>query len=452
MDLLQTQIQHLSQQQLLSIELLQLGSLELEAYIHGLAMSNPLVDPEQSPATPEPSRSDDLLGKLRWLEDNDHQNRYYQHIGAEELDPLALVSTDGGLEETLERFLFRQIDRLELSPQLDKLVRYLTGWLEDDGYFRVSPEEVSETSGHPVDQLEKALEILKSLEPAGVGAADLSECLALQLKRIGNNGPALTVVEHYLPLLAKRQHKLIATKMGVPLSEIILAEHIIQELEPHPGGIFQRPEQVPYILPDIYVEESEGTFTVRSRRSEQPAFQINGYYRNLLSQSDDPAVKEYLNQKLRQAENVLWAIGQRDRTLLLCAQAIVAHQQDFFIHGPLALRPLRMADVAEQLNLHESTISRTVKEKYLQCPRGIFPLGFFFSRRATADDTSAAMGGTAARALLRRLIEEENKSRPLSDQKLCEKMAQEGCPVSRRTVAKYRDEMNIPNAAYRKSI
>lgn len=452
MDLQQTQIQHLSQHQLLSVELLQLGSIELDAYIHELAMTNPLVEPDQPSAAPEPSRSDDLLGKLRWLEDNDHQNRYYQHVGAEELDPLALVSTDGGLEETLERFLGRQIDRLELSPKLEKLVRYLTGWLEDDGYFRVSLAEVSETSGHPIDLLAQALDILKSLEPAGVGAADLSECLALQLKRIGNDGPALTVVEHYLPLLAKRQHKLIATKMGVPLSEISLAEQIIRELEPHPGGIFQRPEQIPYILPDVYVEEADGKFTVRSRRSEQPAFQINDYYRSLLSQSDDPAVKEYLNNKLRQAESVLWAIGQRDRTLLLCAQAIVAHQQDFFIHGPLALRPLRMADVAQQLGLHESTISRTVREKYLQCPRGVFPLGFFFSRRATAEDTSASMGGTAARALLRRLIDEEDKAHPLSDQKLCDRMAQEGCPVSRRTIAKYRDEMNIPNAAYRKSI
>lgn len=452
MDLQQTQIQHLSQHQLLSVELLQLGSLELEAYIHELAMTNPLVEPEQSPTAPEPCQSDDLLGKLRWLEDNDHQNHYYQHVGTEELDPLALVSTDGGLEETLERFLGRQIDRLELPRDQENLVRYLTGWLEDDGYFRATLAEVAESSGHSELSLAKALDILKSLEPAGVGAADLSECLALQLKRIGNDGPALTVVEHYLPLLAKRQHKLIASKIGVPLSEITLAEQIIRELEPRPGGIFQRPEQVPYILPDVYVEEKDGELTVRSRRSDQPAFQINDYYRTLLSQSDDPTVREYLTNKLRQAESVLWAIGQRDRTLLLCAQAIVAHQQDFFAHGPLALRPLRMADVAQELGVHESTVSRTVREKYLQCPRGVFPLGFFFSRRATAEDTSATMGGTAARALLRRLIDKEDKDHPLSDQKLCERMAEEGCPISRRTIAKYRDEMNIPSATYRKAL
>ena len=143
-------------------------------------------------------------------------------------------------------------------------------------------------------------------------------------------------------------------------------------------------------------------------------------------------------------------MGQRKSTLLRCAQAVVDHQHEFFRSGPMGLSPLRMADVAQELGLHESTVSRAVREKYLQCPRGVYPLGYFFSRRATAEEEPGGLGGAAARALLRRLIDGEDKSKPLSDQKLCERMAREGCPISRRTVAKYREEMRLPDASGRK--
>lgn len=450
MDLRQTQTQQLSQQQLLSVELLQLSTLELEAYIHELALSNPLVEPEDPASVQAPRQDDDLLRKLRWLEDNDHQNRFYQHMGEEELDPLAMVGTDGGLEETLFRFLSRQIHRLDLDTDTAQTVRYLAACLDDNGYFRTPLEELSQNFGISILQLEDGLRILRSLEPAGVGAANLSECLVLQLQRIRETGPALAIAQNHLPLLAKHQYKAIATALGVSLADVQAAEQIIRELEPRPGAIFQRPEQVPYIMPDVFVEESDGQWTVRTRRSEQPAFQINHYYRTLLAQSSDPSVREYLNGKLRQAENVLWAIGQRERTLLNCAQVIVARQQAFFRQGPRALLPLRLADVAQELEIHESTVSRTVREKYLQCSRGVYPMSYFFSRRATADENTTALGGTAARTLLRQLVDQEDKKHPLSDQKLCERLAQENCPISRRTVAKYREEMNIPSASHRK--
>ena len=216
--------------------------------------------------------------------------------------------------------------------------------------------------------------------------------------------------------------------------------------------MFQRPDQIPYILTDVFVEENEdGRRIARTRHRERPPFRISGYYRQLLSQSSDKEVKEYLTSKLRQAEGVLSAIDQRESTLQRCAQAIVDHQTAFFRQGPQALLPLRMADVAQELDLHESTISRTVREKYLQCPRGVFPLSYFFSRSATTSGEAPTFGGTAARALLHTLIEREDKRKPLSDQKLCELMAQANCPISRRTVAKYREELNIPGAFARKA-
>ena len=449
MELVLTQVQKLTQQQLQSIELLQMSALELEDYVRELALSNPMVEPEETRAPAERGQ-EELLHKLRWLEENDRQNRFFQHVSAEELDPLARVGTEGGLEETLFRFLSRQIYQLSLSEDTAQTVRYLAACLDDDGYFRVPLEELSENFGVPVPRLEECLAILRTLEPAGVGASDLSQCLSLQLRRIRETGPALTIVEEHLELLAKRHYRTIAQKLGITLEEVQQAQKLIRELDPRPGAVFQRPEQTPYILPDVFVTEEEGRFVARTRQKDRPAFRISDYYRDLLAHSEDREVREYLSGKLRQAEGVLWAIGQRESTLQRCAQVIADRQSEFFRSGPLGLVPLRMADVARELGVHESTVSRAVREKYLQCARGAYPMGYFFSRSATADHASTGVGGAAARALLCKLIEEEDKTEPLSDQKLCRRMAGEGCPISRRTVAKYREELGIPGASGRK--
>lgn len=451
MELLQSQVQRLSQQQLQSVELLQMSSLELDAYLRDLAQENPMVELEE-PAAPPPenSRDDELLRRLRWLEDNDRQNHFYQHVEEEELDPLARVGNAGGLEETLYRFLSRQLDRMDLEAGLSRTVRYLAACLDESGYFRLPLEELSGQTGLPVGHLERALEVLRTLEPAGVGAENLSQCLELQLLRIGEEGPALDIVRDHLEALAKRHYRAIAQRLGITPEQVQQAEAIIRELEPRPGAVFEQPEQVPYVLPDVYVMEEEGQLVVYTRGQERPAFRIDSYYRRLLDQSGEKEVKDYLTAKLRQAEGVLWAIGQRESTLKRCAQFIAQRQQEFFRSGPQALAPLRMADAAQELGVHESTISRAVREKYLQCAKGVYPMSYFFSRSATAGDSESAVGGTAARALLRKLIDGEDKAAPLSDQKLCEAMARQGCAISRRTVAKYREEMNIPGAAGRR--
>ena len=451
MELIQSQVQRLSQQQLQGVELLQMSAQELESYLRELSQENPVVELEEhfAPAQESP-REEDLLRRLRWLEDNDRQNHYYQHIDEEELDPLVRVSGTGGLEETLVRFISRQLDRLGVEEELDRAVRYLAACLDGGGYLRFSLEELSGQTGIPLSRMKQALALLHSLEPAGVGAADLSQCLELQLLRIGEEGPALAIVRDHLEALAKRHYRAIASALGITVEQVREAEGIIRELEPRPGAVFEQPEQVAYIQPDVFVAEEEGRFVARTRGGERPPFRISAYYRDLLSQSGEQEVREYLTGKLRQAEGVLWAIGQRERTLLRCAQAITECQQDFFRLGPQALVPLRMADVAQELGVHESTVSRSIREKYLQCARGVYPMSYFFSRSATADQSGTAVGGTAARALLKQLLDQEDKSRPLSDQKLSEEMERQGCPISRRTVAKYREEMNIPGAAGRK--
>ena len=448
MELQQTQTQKLSQRQLYSVELLRLSTLELEGYVRELAQENPLVELEEVSAQPQGEGKDDLLGRLRWLEDNDRQNWFYQKFSDEELDPLSRVGTSGGLEETLVSFLSRQLDRLRLEEGEARLVCYLIYCLDDDGYLRTPLAELSRHGAIPLPRLEGALATLKTMEPAGVGAAELSECLALQLERIGETGPALAIVQDHLETLAKRHDRAIAAKLSITPAQVEEARRTIRELDPRPGAVFQRTEQVFYIQPDLIVEEQEGQLVVKPARGERPPFRVSRYYQKMLKQSEDKEVREYLTEKLRQAENVLWAARQRGSTLLRCAQVIVERQREFFHSGPEAMRPLRMGEVAQELGLHESTVSRAVREKYLQCPQGLYPLSWFFTRSAGAGE---GVSGTAARKLVLRLIDGEDKGKPLSDQQLSERMAREGCPISRRTVAKYREELGIPSASGRKS-
>ncbi len=423
-----------------------MSSLELRDYLQELSQDNPVVDLDEAAAPPDPDREDQQLQHLRWLADNDRQNRYYQGLWEYESDPIARIGVSGGLEETLPQFVSRQLDRLRLDGDTARTVGFLASCLDGDGYLRPPLSELAADSGIPLPLLERGLAVLRTLEPAGVGAENLSQCLALQLERAGVDGPALAIVRDYLEPLARCRYRLIADRLGVSMDEVLSALKAIRELDPRPGAVFEQPGQTPYVYPDIFVEEQDGHFVARSRAGERPAFQINGYYKELLANTGQPEVKDYLRRKVQAAQDVLQAITQRRDTLLRCAQAIVDRQEEFFRLGEQALRPLRMADVADAVGIHESTVSRAVREKYLQCQRGVYPLGWFFSRGGAGGD----MGGAAAKAALRRLIDGEDKAHPLSDQKLCEALAAEGCPISRRTVAKYRDELNIPGASGRK--
>lgn len=447
MELLQKQVQQLDQRQIQRLEMLQMSALELRDYLQELSQENPVVDLNDPPAPSEDVREDPRLQHLRWLADTDRQNRYYQGLWEYEDDPIARIGVSGGLEETLPQFLSRQLDRLRLDGDAARTVEFLASCLDGDGYLRPPLNELARDSGIPLPLLERGLAVLRTLEPAGVGADSLSQCLALQLERAGVDGPALPIVREYLEPLARCRYRFIADRLGVSVDEVRAALKTIRELDPRPGAVFDQPGQTPYVYPDVFVEEVDGHFTARTRAGERPAFQINGYYKELLANSGQPEVKDYLRKKVQAAQDVLNAIAQRRDTLLRCAQAIVDRQEDFFRRGEQALRPLRMADVADAVGVHESTVSRAVREKYLQCQRGVYPLGYFFSRGGAGED----MGAAAAKAALRRLIDGEDKAHPLSDQKLCEALAAEGCPISRRTVAKYRDELSIPGASGRRA-
>ena len=452
LNLSQKQTQTLSPQMMQSMEILQMGSQELLEYIEEAVQENPVLEPEEN--YDKQDEFSVLRRKLEWLESTDPQNRYYHQQDTEEEDsPLKNYGTVEDEDENLYYYVLSQLRVLELEPQVMDAGVFLVESLNQNGWLDEPLEDLAADCGCSLAVMEQALAAVQSLEPAGVGARTLSECLKLQLvRRTPVDELAVRIVENYLDALSKSRYGLIARELKVTAEEVRASCDRIRALNPRPGTGFAARENLTYINPDIIVVSFPDHFELLSNDYYFPTLHISGYYTRLMKESDDGQVRDYLTDKMRQAKWMVKAIEQRRSTLMACAECILELQEAFFHKGPGHLVPLSLADVAGRIGVHESTVSRAVKDKYIQCSMGVYPLSYFFSRGlgASASAGEEAASPDAAKALLKKFIAGEDKKKPLSDQKLCELMAAQGCPLSRRTVAKYRDELHIPSTAGRK--
>ena len=453
LNLSQKQTQTLSPQMMQSMEILQMGSQELLEYIEEAVQENPVLEPEEN--YDKQDEFSVLRRKLEWLESTDPQNRYYHQQDTEEEDsPLKNYGTVEDEDENLYYYVLSQLRVLELEPQVMDAGVFLVESLNQNGWLDEPLEDLAADCGCSLAVMEQALAAVQSLEPAGVGARTLSECLKLQLvRRAPVDELAVRIVENYLDALSKSRYGLIARELKVTAEEVRASCDRIRALNPRPGTGFAARENLTYINPDIIVVSFPDHFELLSNDYYFPTLHISGYYTRLMKESDDGQVRDYLTDKMRQAKWMVKAIEQRRSTLMACAECILDLQEAFFHKGPGHLVPLSLADVAGRIGVHESTVSRAVKDKYIQCSMGVYPLSYFFSRGLGASVSAGEEPRLPTRPLyvyLLKFIAGEDKKKPLSDQKLCELMAAQGCPLSRRTVAKYRDELHIPSTAGRK--
>jgi RNA polymerase sigma-54 factor len=448
----QKQTQTLSPQMMQSMEILQMGSQELLEYIEEVVQENPVLEPAER--YDKQDEFSTLKRKLEWLESTDPQNRYYhQQDTEEEDDPLRNYGTAEDQEESLYYYVLSQLRVLELEPEVMDAAAFLVESLNQNGWLDEDIPTLAKALDESEALMERALDVVQSLEPAGVGARNLGECLRLQLvRRIPTNRLALQIVDGYLDPLSKSRYGLIARELKVTPEEVRDACDLIRSLNPRPGTGFAARENLTYINPDIIVVSFPDHFELLTNDYFFPTLHLSGYYTKLMKEEqEDDQLRDYLTGKMRQAKWVVRSIEQRRSTLMACAECVLEFQEAFFRKGPGHLVPLSLADVADRLGVHESTVSRAVKDKYIQCSMGVYPLSYFFSRSLGADRQAGDVSSPdAAKALLKKLITEEDKRKPLSDQKLCELMSTQGCTLSRRTVAKYRDELNIPSTTGRK--
>lgn len=450
------QNQALSPQMMQSMEILQMGSQELLEYIEETAQENPVLEVDER--YDRQDEFDVMRRKLEWLESTDVQNRVYHQQDAEDdgTGPISNYGTMEEQEENLYYYVLSQLNMLDLPAGVMAAAEYVVESLNGNGWLDEDVPALAAGIGCDAACMEAAVGAVQSLDPAGVGARSLSECLRLQLiRRGGDGGLALSIVDGFLDALSKNRYGVIARELGASAEEVREACALIRSLNPRPGTGFSARENLTYITPDIVVVSFPDHFELLTNDYFFPSLRLSGYYQGLMKETGDREVKEYLTNQVRRARWVVRSIEQRRNTLMECAECILELQEDFFRRGPGHLAPMSLSDVARRLGVHESTVSRALKDKYIQCSMGVYPLIYFFSRGLGAPTGIPGAPGPAspdvAKALLKRLIAGEDQCKPLSDQKLCELMGKEGCGLSRRTVAKYRDELKIPSAAGRKT-
>jgi len=359
---------------------------------------------------------------------------------------------------TLREHLLTQAGLQRCSWREQALVRILIEALDERGYLTSGLDEI--LAALPADEsvtlaeLESALTRLQELDPPGVGARTLTECLLLQLQDLTDPSAALarTLVTDYLPALAQRDFTLLRRKTGADDDALRDAQALIRSLNPHPGSSFLD-DASPYIIPDVLVRKIQNANTdlwiATTNPDALPRLKINRLYAGLLRQSSAGHVG--LSGQLQEARWLIKNIQQRFETIERVAQAIVSEQAAFFEKGELAMRPLVLREIADQLGLHESTISRVTSQKFMATPRGVFEFKYFFGSHVGTDDGGAA-SATAIKARIKQLIGGENPKKPLSDQQICDQFSAEGIVVARRTIAKYREALGLPTASLRKTL
>lgn len=433
-----------------AIAILQLSSLELASMIEQEVLDNPVleIDDVKSGGTEEPPMEyiDRQLAKYtEWAEYLASENGRDGQQADNDFSPYELISDN---TITLQNHLELQLDLVSLESAVRAVGLFLIGCIDDNGYLRTSVSEAAQVLGVTESTVEQALGIIQTFDPEGVGARDLKECLVIQLRqRSMENSLAEKVAAEYLDEVAKGHYKAIAEKLGCKPHDVQIAVDYIRTLNPKPGQAFGKAKSS-YIVPDITVEKVNGQYVILVNDSLVPRLTISPYYCRLARESDNET-KRFVEGKLNSAVWVVKSIEQRRQTLYNVMEAIIELQHDFFEYGPKYIKPMVMKKVADHLGIHESTVSRATANKYAATPHGVFSLRSFFSSGISGvdgDDVAVA----AVKREIRQLIESESTKSPYSDQALSDILKQKGINLSRRTVAKYREEMTIAASSKRR--
>ena len=433
----QTQKLALTPQMEQSLSVLQMGTEELNQCIEEEVLSNPMLDYAKEPEKKEVRRSQgEGIGyySRKKTEDTDYQS-YLNAIADEK-------SEDTELAEYLRMQLYTK----KISPRRQKIGKYLIECLEESGYLKMDMDELAKGIGLSKEELEREIRFMQTLEPCGVFARDLKECLLLQVEGEEQmQRQARLLIEKYLDEIAQNKIPQISKQTGLTTAEITKTiQYIKEELEPVPGRGYGCANRNEYIYPDITVKEDEKGYRIILNKEKVHTLELNREYLPMLGQVHSSEENKYLKEQYQKAKILLRNNGKREETLAAVAEAIVDWQREFFEKGKASLKPMNLLDIAQELDVHESTVSRAVRDKYLECRWGIFELKYFFSNKTSDGNNCNVL------TCIQEIIRSENKQKPLSDAKIAEQLEKKGIRISRRTVTKYREQMQIPNTQMRK--
>ena len=459
--------QSLALQQVLSPQLqhsllvLQTPLLELRNLVQQEMETNPVL--EELPDEPgsdaqnegEPSLEDNFKNEFEKLASLDQEWRDYMAQSAssstdgfrssrEAQDKRQFLFDSIAVQETLQQNLLGQLNQTALNTGDRKTAELIIGNIDDNGFLQSTAEEMTLNSGIPKEDFEKMLALIQSFYPPGVGARDLRECLLIQLKRERKESSLeYKVVSEHMEDLGRRRFPEIARRMGISVDEVQKAADNIGRLNPRPGQVFAASPQN-YVLPDVTVEKVDGEYQIIFNNEQIPHLRISNLYKDIIASGNTQSseVKDYIRDKIRSGKFLIRSIHQRQQTISNIAQQIVARQRDFLEHGPSQLKPMTMGEVADAVGVHETTVSRAVSGKYMATPQGVFEMKYFFTP-GYQTATGESLSNTSVKEAILDLVKREDGNQPLSDNEIVEILSERGIPIARRTVAKYRTELNI---------
>lgn len=442
----QTQKLSMTPELIQSIHILQLNNQDLMEYVKTEVLENPVLE---SKSTLESSQAVDIKEKLResiadserfrqfeYSPDDDEEYTYEQYVSK---------------EETLTDYLLTQLNFSNLKDDKAAIGTYIIEAIDDNGYLTMSTEELAEELGFDAEIIDEVIDVIQTFDPVGVCARNLRECLIIQLEAKGLLTKEIEyVITDMLEDLAENRIAVISKKIGMTPEQVQGLADLIKSLDPKPGRAFSTGQGTNYVIPDVFVEMVNGEYTVVTNNKSTPKLMLSSYYDKVVREAgDDEELKNYLNDKFNSAIWLIKSIEQRRNTIHSVASAIFSYQREFFEKGEKYLKPLTLKQIADELGIHESTVSRTINGKYIQSSQGVYELKHFFSSGLAMDD-GTSVSSNSIKSMIRDIISEEDPKKPVSDQCIAEMLEAKEIHISRRTVAKYREGMGILSSSKRR--
>jgi len=467
LDLRLTQKLILTPQLQLAIKLLQLTQLELSQLLNQELTENPLLEESSEEqesgdafdGEPESDATDEDIeapfgdlfkfGVDEYFDErsSDGRDLGYFSPGLDEQPSFELFHTK---KPSLYEHLLWQLRLSDAPDETRKAAELLIGNIDEDGYLKITDEEIASMSGANLDTIKDARVLVQDFDPTGIGARDLKECLLLQIKSLNLNGtPIEKIINNNLEDLHKRKYGLIAKLYEISIEDVVAALKIIKGLDPCPGRRFSSDETV-YIVPDVYIFKRDGEYEITLNDDGMPRLRLNNNYRRLLQRKEQLSKEEknFLKEKMKSAVELIKGLEQRSKTIYKVSESILLFQREFFDRGVQHLKPLTLRDIAAEIKMHESTISRVTSNKFLACSHGVFSFKYFFS--SSIHSAAGDMSSTSVKDLIKKIVTGEDANKPLSDKDIVDKLKGFDIKIARRTVAKYRDELKIPQQNRRK--
>ena len=459
------QFQSLSMQQVLapqlqqSLAILQAPTLELRNIVQQEIQTNPVLEEEIGTMESEEQTKDDSkfqeefehLAKLdeEWR-DYMAQSGSYASRNTDDEERRQFFFDSIVSQETLQQHLLEQLNTADVTPEQRQITELIVGNIDDFGFLQTSVEEMALSADKSAEEFQEMLDLIQTFHPVGVGARDLRDCLLIQLRQLGKeDNLEYHLVKDHLDDLGRKRFPDAARKLGVSVEQIQKAANFIATLNPKPGQVFT-PDPNSYVLPDVKVEKIDDDYSVSLNSDQVPHLRISKIYKDLMVQGANGAeVRDYIREKIRSGKFLIKSIHQRQQTILNIANEMVKRQQEFLENGTASLKPMTMAQIAEVVGVHETTVSRAISGKYIATPQGIYEMKYFFTPGyQTSDGTS--LSNTTVKEAIGDLVHNEDIHNPLSDKEIVEILSDRGIPIARRTVAKYRAELNILPSNLRK--